>query len=520
MPIVDQYGQPISKLPPEVARAGGAVAVNQNPNFQYPTRGLTPQKLVRILREADEGYLEMQAELIAEMEERDGHLMSQLQIRYLALSGLEWRVTPADSTPEAGRIAEAFAAWWDSSNQTDLILDLADGIAQGVSIVGMAWERTDGMWLPAQLEQLQTSRLQFEHTTKRFKYRTDANPTGEFLPFGGAIEHRARAKAGTQTRAGLGRTRAWWYLFKHYGVKDWLVFAELFGVPFRIGKFDPSTGEPERAALEQAVRSLGSDAAGVISRDTEIEIIEVAKQGGSDVFDKLIDLCDREISKATIGGSLTSSAGQNGSQALGMVQQRVRLDIRDADAKSLAATLRRDLAQAFVAFNFGTDKLRLAPRITPQLEEPEDLVQKADVLTKLQALGLEIPESWVRETFGVPALQGKELTLKRAAPTQSALEAFTRQASLEDASPKGVIEGQAYTLGLIGNAQDASRETVQNIISRITELVQQNDTPEGLRDALIQEFASLPTSQLSAILESAMTLATLAGRYALREGEL
>jgi phage gp29-like protein len=158
-------------------------------------------------------------------------------------------------------------------------------------------------------------------------------------------------------------------------------------------------------------------------------------------------LCDREISKATIGGSLTSSAGQNGSQALGMVQQRVRLDIRDADAKSLAATLRRDLAQAFVAFNFSTDKLKLAPRITPQLEEPEDLVQKADVLTKLQALGLEIPEGWVRETFGVPALNGKELTLKRTAPTQSALEAFTRQASLEDSSPKGVIEGQAYTLG-------------------------------------------------------------------------
>ena len=60
----------------------------------YPSNGLTPRRLARIFREADEGNVRAQMELFEEMEEKDTHLFSQMQTRKLAVTGLDWEVQP------------------------------------------------------------------------------------------------------------------------------------------------------------------------------------------------------------------------------------------------------------------------------------------------------------------------------------------------------------------------------------------------------------------------------------------
>ena len=56
----------------------------------YPSNGLTPRRLARIFREADEGNVRAQMELFEEMEEKDPHLFSQLQTRKNAVTGLDF----------------------------------------------------------------------------------------------------------------------------------------------------------------------------------------------------------------------------------------------------------------------------------------------------------------------------------------------------------------------------------------------------------------------------------------------
>ena len=53
----------------------------------YPSNGLTPARLARIFREADEGNVRMQMELFEDMEEKDTHLFAQMQTRKLAVTG-------------------------------------------------------------------------------------------------------------------------------------------------------------------------------------------------------------------------------------------------------------------------------------------------------------------------------------------------------------------------------------------------------------------------------------------------
>jgi hypothetical protein len=50
------------------------------------------------------------------------------------------------------------------------------------------------------------------------------------------------------------------YLFKNYAVRDWIGFAEVYGMPLPVGRHEPKPGKADWEALIQAVHSLGSDA--------------------------------------------------------------------------------------------------------------------------------------------------------------------------------------------------------------------------------------------------------------------
>lgn len=524
MPIVDQFGQPITTKPPESRIPSGALGLENNWR-SYPLKGLTPQRLANLLRDADDGELERQSELFEEMEERDGYLFAQLQTRKLAIMGLDWSVKPADTTPEAKRMADEFAALWSGLDQESLLGDLADAIPKGVSMVNVAWSREGKVWKPSTFEHILSSKLLYRD--QRFKVRTLEAPMGLELPFGAYVEHRFKARAGSPTRAGLMRTICWWFLFKHYGVKDWLAFAELFGVPLRLGKYDPSTGDDERRALEMAVRSIGSDGAGVISRDTEIEIIEIASRGGAEVFQNLVNLCNREIVVTVLGQTLTSGEGEHGTQALGNVHEKIRQDILIADVKALSRTLRRDLVRAWVAFNYGLDKLELAPHIRPTILDDDELKVNAETLKILQEMGLPIPTAWVRSKFGVPAPTEGEEVLSVAAPQTQALErprdyGYARIALERATKPvtgRGVLEGQSYASRLIDATSSAGTTQIRSTLEQVLEICSQAQGFDQTREALLEAFPDLPRSELEALLESGMVLAELAGRYAVQRDE-
>jgi phage gp29-like protein len=78
------------------------------------------------------------------------------------------------------------------------------------------------------------------------------------------------------------RVCAWMYLFKNYALKDRIGFAKVYGMPLRVSKYEPGESRADRDALIRAVRTLGSDAAGIISKPTEIEFIEARKGSSQD----------------------------------------------------------------------------------------------------------------------------------------------------------------------------------------------------------------------------------------------
>jgi phage gp29-like protein len=61
---------------------------------EHPVVGLTPARLHKLLLGAEQGSLQAQADLFADMEERDGHIFSEMDKRRKGVNGLPWGINP------------------------------------------------------------------------------------------------------------------------------------------------------------------------------------------------------------------------------------------------------------------------------------------------------------------------------------------------------------------------------------------------------------------------------------------
>ncbi|HUU34554.1 MAG TPA: DUF935 family protein, partial [Vicinamibacterales bacterium] len=224
------------------------------------------------------------------------------------------------------------------------------------------------------------------------------------------LVHRVRAQSGFEWRTGLLRSCVRAFVVRMFSWKDWLAFAEVFGMPARIGRLREGVSWESQEArnLYAAVRALGTDYAAVIGEGNDIELLET-KAGVQEPFEALIEKAGRELTLAILGQTLTSGGEGGGSYALGQVHNQVRWDLVKSDARSLERTLTEQLLRPLVLLNKGP--AAPVPTWNMIVEEPEDLTAVSTTVETLGRAGLRIPASYVYEKFGIPEPEGDEEVL-------------------------------------------------------------------------------------------------------------
>jgi phage gp29-like protein len=401
MKLKDFFGRVFKDTARPEPRELGAVSLAERWS-SYPSAGLTPGRLAEIFREADRGTVWRQMELFEEMEEKDAHLAATLQTRKMAVLGKDYEVMPYAQTPEDERIAAAVGDLiYGIPNLEEALLDLLDAIGKGFALTEIIWEVAGDLARVSGLRWIPQKKVVYGEDFKPRLLTAGKGWQGEEPPAWKVIYHRYKARSGTAPRGGVLRVVAWMYLLKNYALKDWAAFNEVFGMPLRLGKYDPAASAADRQALAQAIRNLGADAAGVISKATEIEFVEAASRSGSaNPYQVMAEFCNREMSKAILGQTLTTdTAGATGTYAAARVQSQVRADLVEADAQALATTVREQLLRPLVGFNFGWDKP--VPWFRFRYEEEDDLKTLSEVYRNLAAIGLPLSREHVAERFGV-----------------------------------------------------------------------------------------------------------------------
>lgn len=507
--ILGPDGRPISPAKPITREI--AVASIRDRWSSYPSQGLTPERLARIFKEADAGDVYRQAELFEEMEAKDPHLFSVLQTRKNAVVGLDYDILPYSDEPRDKEVAEFVAAAVDGiAGFEDALRDLLDAIGKGYSVLEIMWSVRDGKALVDRLVWVHQKRFTWVNSVD-MRLVTEANPLGEDLPPYKFVVHHYQARSGHPSGQGVLRVCAWMYLFKNYCLKDWVAFAEVFGMPLRLGKYDPGASQEDREQLKQAVTQLGTDAAGIIPRSTEIEFVEAKGQQGADVYERLAAWCDAQMSKAVLGQTLTTEVGSRGSYAASQTHAEVRQDLLEADAKSLAETLRRDLIRPLVLFNYGPEAAARLPWVKFHYEPPEDLKQAAETYaTLVKDIGLPVAAEHLYDKFGVPQPEPGQALVSPpgpapAAPMKDAV-AVPMRSRLSPAF-------QAAVDRLADRAVSSALPFFEGLEEDIRRVVRESSSLEEVRDRLLALYAGRDPAELADILARALYAADMYGRW-------
>ena len=200
------------------------------------------------------------------------------------------------------------------------------------------------------------------------------------------------------------------YLGKNLTLKDWLAFAEIFGMPVRIARYEPTATEHEKREMLEMLEALGSNAGGIFSRAVDVQLIEANRGSAGPPYERLVNFLNREISKAWLGQTLTTETpGTKGTFSASQVHEEVRKDIRADDLRKEARTVRRDILGPMTRIQFGPDvPVPFFRRKPGRVREVREL---ASVLASVvNQLGARVPLDWAHDVLGIPrAGQGDEV---------------------------------------------------------------------------------------------------------------
>ncbi len=327
-------------------------------SFLHPIQGNDVQNLVSTLIESEQGNMSRLMPLYDDMRERDPRLDAVCRTRVLALTGKDWTLRPPAGMERDASALEAVERMTRALSLlpsiTQLIAQLMDGALRGYSVVEMEWGMRDGVHVPVELYWRDPSRFAFDD--QMVIHRSDTGdawpgiPLSDFGPDRFIIHSPSGGRACYVTRRGALRPCLWPSMTKRYGLRWWLVAAERFGQPAPILKVPDGDDNLFDDAADM-LRGLNEDWQAVITEGMELELLPGSGNFTGELHSKMVDLANTEMAVAILGQNLSTEV-QGGSYAAAKVHDAVRLDYLAADASELADTLRRDLLEPIMRYNW------------------------------------------------------------------------------------------------------------------------------------------------------------------------
>lgn len=466
--------------------------------------------------------------------ERDPLAHSVLQKRKLGLIQRDWKVEPGGKRGQDKKAAElaerVFNGEWGLSFDK-VCLDLQDAILKGYAVAEIIWGIRDGLMVPVEIKPRNQRRFVFGLDGSLRMLNRENSWTGIDLPGRKFIVHRFGDKLGDPYGRGLGHQLYWWCFFKRLGVQFWLTFAEKFGTPTVVGKVPITMSSPEEDILLEKLENIAQQTAMTIPDDAVVEFLE-ASRSGQVTYPELVEYCDRMITIAVLGETLTTSEGNAGSRALGQVHQGVKDEIIDADADLLSASLNGQLLTWLTELNFPDAVPPRVWRPRPSEEEAgakllQEKVKAADLvlghLIAMRRAGYEPEDAsasitdqfegkWVYVGM-TPAVA--ELPLPKQ-PLAAAEPPLAKQPPTAAAALAGFDHQPKVVSPLVEQMDMAAAAAMAVLVDRLRDLLDQVEAEGGDLAAVLARLAELypamDPADLAAVLGQGMTLANLTGR--------
>ena len=297
----------------------------------------------------------------------------------------------------------------------------------------------------------------------------------------------------------------WPAMFKKGNFKFWVAFTEKYGSPWLVGKYAPGTSKENQNILADQLENMVQDAIAVVPDTSKIEIIEAAgKSASADIFDKLKDACNADISKAILGQTLTTELSSTGSLAAAQTHNEVRKDIILSDARIIEETLNQ-IVRWTVDQNFGKDVIAPAFRFS----EPEEVnKQLAERDTLLSGIGVRFTPKYIQRAYN---LGEKDFTIVE--PQQSLFSAADHSGIPE--SRYSVIPTAAKDLldkaAASAFPPELQQKIMEGLLKPVFDLIENGESLEEIYEKLGELLPELDTDELQDVLDRACAAADMYG---------
>lgn len=323
----------------------------------------------------------------------DPHVFACIQSRKSGVLSLEWDINRGSDKDKNAKLVEDLLK---KSDIQKLINDILDATQFGFQPLEIIWQKDkSGYIFPEKIVAKPPEWFCFDDDNN-LKFRTKENYYGEIVP----DKKFLLAQNNPSYENPYGErtlSRCFWSVtFKKGGLKFWVIFTEKYGMPHLIGKHPRGATKEETNSLADMLEEMVQDAIAVIPDDSSVEIQEANKTSSAEIYDKLIDKMNAEISKAILGQTLTTEIGSTGSYAAANTHMQVRQDIIDSDKKLVECVINQ-LIKWIYEINFSNADIPVFEMFAPEDVDLE-LAQRDKILSET---GVKFTKEYFIKNYGL-----------------------------------------------------------------------------------------------------------------------
>lgn len=461
-------------------------------------QSISAERLAGMLRQAEAGDPTDLFSLYREIRLGHAHTQNLINQRKLNVLTKALNITPADSaTPEDVRAAEAAkmlvkVPGWLNVAMNHLLNGHLYPVAVLEQIYAPAPPNPHGLlYVPAEWAPVPYHLL--DYTDGRLRLWEADLSTGHRL--GGRrdlvpvrhVVHRGHLLTDIPDHwGGPLRAAVFWWLFAVMDRDWWVRFLDRFGAPFLVGRYDTADTK-SRSVLVNAFSAAQRLFGIVVSKETQIEVKDVAASSHGEAYEAMQIFANGELSKLILGQTMTVSAapgGIGGTQA--QVQENVQGSIEAWDLTALAETVNAQIIAPFLRLNGiqGRAVMQVATDTASELSKATAYLEAA------VKAGLEATDEAVEilnNKSGIPLRRAGGQALPGTAPSAAAPGAPAKTTTES-------VQSQA-----MNGAQ------VQSLVEVIQAVVAKSLPTEAAMEVLKNAFPAVPEESLRRMLASAST---------------
>ncbi len=220
-------------------------------------------------------------------------------------------------------------------------------------------------------------------------------------------------------------------LYKRNNYADWAKYCELYAIPIQEYTYNAGDEETRRQLLLDA-RNRGNNAVYIHPAESNFKFVESnAKSGTSELFKDFTEYWDQQIAVRVLGNTLTTSASDTGTQALGTVHKAVEEELNEDDCNTVLDVLNYYMIPIFEALGYNVSGGKFVSAKRKEI----DITTQADIYLKMQQLGLPLDADDVYEALNVKKPDDFDKQIAEQEEQRKALAASLEGASKEDQTP-------------------------------------------------------------------------------------